>query len=70
MMKDDDLRRNEWRFGRVVETTVDRDGLVRRVKICLGDRRLGKKGERLNKQSVLECLIQKLVLLLESDQSC
>ena len=67
MMKNDDLPRNEWRLGRVSETTVDRDGLVRRVKICLGDRKLGKKGERLTKQSVLERPVQKLVLLLDSD---
>ncbi|CAJ1066524.1 uncharacterized protein LOC115541003 [Xyrichtys novacula] len=43
MMKDDDLPRNEWRLGKVLETVVDRDGLVRRVKICLGDGRLGRE---------------------------
>lgn len=67
MMRDDDLPRNEWRLARVAETTVDRDGLVRRVKLCLGDRKLGKKGERLTKPPVLERPVQKLVLLLESD---
>ncbi|XP_026015330.1 uncharacterized protein LOC113016608 [Astatotilapia calliptera] len=67
IMKDEDLPRNEWRLGRVVETTMDRDGLVRRVKLCLGDRKLGKNGERLTKRSVLERPVQKLVLLLEGD---
>lgn len=38
----------------MVETSVDKDGLVRRVKICLGDRKLNKMGKRLNKPSVVE----------------
>ncbi|XP_038165126.1 uncharacterized protein LOC119799356 [Cyprinodon tularosa] len=67
LMKDDDFPRNDWKLCRVIETTVDRDGLVRRVKICLGDRKLGKKGERLTKQSVLERPVQKLVLLLDNE---
>lgn len=66
MERDDGLPRNEWRLGRVTETTIDQDGLVRRVKICLGNQKLGKKGERLSKQSVVERPVQKLVLLLET----
>lgn len=38
-----------------------------RVKICLGDRKLCKKGERLHKMSEVERPVQKLVLLLEAD---
>lgn len=68
MVQDDGLPRNEWRLGRVVDTTTDRDGLVRRVKINLGDRKLGKKGERLCKPSVLERSVQRLVLLLEAGE--
>lgn len=67
MMKGDEAHRNEWRLARVTGTTTDKDGLVRRVKICLGDRKLGKNGERLHKISVVERPIQKLVLLLEAD---
>uniref|UniRef100_A0A1A8V575 DUF5641 domain-containing protein n=1 Tax=Nothobranchius furzeri TaxID=105023 RepID=A0A1A8V575_NOTFU len=67
MMKDEGLPRNEWRLARVVQATKNRDGLVRRVKICLGDNKLGKNGERLTKQSVLERPVQKLVLLLHGD---
>ncbi|KAJ8369493.1 hypothetical protein SKAU_G00095210 [Synaphobranchus kaupii] len=66
MVRDDNLPRNEWRFGRVSETTADKDGLVRRVQVCLGDRKLGKKGERVHKLSVIERPVQKLVLLLET----
>ncbi len=61
------MHRNEWRLGRVSETTTDKDGLVRRVKIQLGDSKLGKKGERLHKVSEVERPVQKLVLLLETN---
>lgn len=66
-MKGEDVHRNEWRLGRVSETTIDKDGLVRRVKIQLGDSKLGKKGERLHKVSEVERPVQKLVLLLETN---
>lgn len=66
MEKADDLPRNEWRLARVMETTADKDGLVRRDKICLGDRNLGKDGRRLCKMSVIERPVQKLILLLEA----
>lgn len=64
--KSDDLPRNEWRLAEVIKTVVDKDGLVRRVKIRFGDRNLGKDGKRLNKPSVVERPVQKLVLLLEA----
>lgn len=66
MEKADGLPRNEWRLSRVTETTTDKDGLVRRVKVCLGDRNLEKDGRRLNKLSVIERPVQKLILLLET----
>ncbi|KAL7859454.1 hypothetical protein SRHO_G00146010 [Serrasalmus rhombeus] len=40
MLRDDNLPRYEWRLGRVSETTPDKDGLVRRVRVQLGDRHL------------------------------
>ncbi len=61
------MHRNEWRLGRVSETTTDKDGRVRRVKIQLGDSKLSKKGERLHKVSEVERPVQKLVLLLETN---
>ncbi|KAL7863273.1 hypothetical protein SRHO_G00122570 [Serrasalmus rhombeus] len=66
MLRDDNLPRYEWRLGRVSETTPDKDGLIRRVRVQLGDRHLGKKGERLSKLSVVERPVQKLILLLET----
>lgn len=67
MLKGEDVHWSEWRFSRVSETTIDKDGLVRRVRVCLGDRKLGKKGERLHKMSEVERPVQKLLLLLETD---
>lgn len=67
MVKDEDLPRNEWRLGQVLETNANKDGLVRKVKIRLGDRNLNQKGERVCKPSVVERPIQKLVLLMENE---
>ena len=60
-----DLPRNEWHLARVVETTVDKDGLTRRVRIRVSDKQLDSQGRRVSKTSILERPIQKLVLLLE-----
>lgn len=64
--RSDDLPRNEWRLGRVTEATVSKDGLVRKVKLCVGDRNLSSKSERCNKVTVIERPVQKLVSLLEA----
>ena len=56
--------RNEWPLGKIMETTPDKDGLVRSVRIKLGVKSSEK--ERNNSQSsVIERPIQKVVLLLE-----
>lgn len=39
------LPRREWRLGRIIETVLSLDGLVRNAKVALGDKRLNKKGE-------------------------
>lgn len=63
---DERLPRGKWRLARVLETVSGLDGLVRRGKISVGDKRLNKKGERSGKLSILERPVQKLVLLLET----
>lgn len=63
---DELLPRGEWRLGRVIAIVDGKDGLVRRVKITLGDKKLNSKGQRSNKPSVLERPVHKLVLVLES----
>ena len=61
IVKEEFLPRNQWHIGRVIETTADNDGLVRRVKVSLGKQDLSSK------PSIIERPIQKLVLLLESE---
>lgn len=67
IVKDSDLPRHTWPLGRVVETTIDLDALVRRVKVHLGKRNFAKKRECFAKPSVIESPVKKLVLLLEAD---
>lgn len=66
MDKDETLQRSVWKLGRVSETITDKDGLVRKVKMVYGDRELNKEGERLNKVSIVERPVHKLVVLLEA----
>lgn len=64
---DETVPRNEWRLGRIIGTVSSPDGLVRKVTIALGDKKLNKKGERINKVSIVERPAQKLVLLFEAE---
>lgn len=64
--KSDEQPRNEWRLGRVIEAAVERDWLVRKVRLRMGDRSLSNEGRRCNKVVVVERPVQKVVLLLES----
>lgn len=57
--------RGERRLARVLETVSGKDGLVRRVKISFGDRRLNNNGQRSNKLASVERPVQKLILILE-----
>ncbi|KAL6490035.1 hypothetical protein MHYP_G00003800 [Metynnis hypsauchen] len=66
MDMEETLPRSQWRLGRVSETVTDSDGLVRRAKILLGEKRLNEKGECASKLSLVERPVQKLVVLLET----
>ena len=66
ILQEDDAIRCQWRFAKVIETIHDDDGLVRRVKIQMGDPDLSKQGKRLGKLSILERPIHKLVVLVEN----
>ncbi|XP_024117236.1 uncharacterized protein LOC112138823 [Oryzias melastigma] len=59
IIKDNNLPRNQWQLGRVIETVKDSDGLVRRVKLQLG------KCVNDSKPTVIERPVHKLVVLLE-----
>jgi len=67
IIKEDTLPRNQWQLGRVVETTEGSDGLVRRVKVQIGERKVTQKQNPRCKPSIIERPIQKLVLLLENN---
>lgn len=66
IVKDENIPRNEWTLGRVVDVHKGDDGLVRKVSLQVGDKKLGKRGERLHKPSIIQRPIQKLVVLVES----
>ena len=63
ILRDEDLVRATWGLVRVVETILDADGLVRRVKLLPGDARLGADGRHISEPIVLEHPIHKLVIL-------
>ncbi|CAI5682991.1 unnamed protein product [Oreochromis niloticus] len=67
IVKEEGIPRSEWKLGRVLDVCKDEDGLVRKARIQLGNRKLSKEGERLNKPSTLERPIHKLVVLIESN---
>lgn len=68
IVKEEGLPKNEWKLGRVPEITFSADGLVRKVKVLLGDSKLNAKLERVNKQPIVERPVQKLVLLLKGNK--
>lgn len=65
LVKEEEMHRNDWRLGRIKEIIFSGDGLVRRAKVILGDSKLSVEGKRINKPSIIERPVQKLVLLLE-----
>ncbi|KAK6169143.1 hypothetical protein SNE40_020252 [Patella caerulea] len=67
MIVDDNMSRNQWQLGRVVEVYPDKDNRVRKVKLLIGDKYLNNNGKRVNQTSYLERPVQKLVLLIEAE---
>ena len=61
LVKDEDVRRNQWPMAKVVDVYPSSDGMVRSVKVRMGT----KDGN--SKVSLLDRPITKLVLLLESE---
>jgi hypothetical protein len=68
LLKDEVTVRNRWKTGRVEEAHQDDDGLVRNVKVTVGDPELDKNGRRVRQQSLLVRPVQKLILLLKSER--
>ena len=63
-LPDEDIR-GLWRVGRIVDVHADNDGLVRKVKIRIGDRHLDEHGRRIHSAAILERPIHGLVHLME-----
>ena len=65
IIKEEDVPRNEWKLAMVVEAPEDDDGLLRKVTVQVGERKLGKKGEQ---PSIVQRPIQKLEVLVKSSE--
>jgi len=66
ILNEEDKPRSNWRLARVVETLSNNDdGLVRQVKLLVGDPHLSDKGERVTKPAFLIRPVHKLVLLVD-----
>ena len=68
IIRDENLPRNQWLLAIVAELMPSKDGLIRKVKVRVGDPMLNQKGIRTKTPTILERPIHKLVLLLEGDQ--
>ena len=68
IVTDEEAPRNRWSLGRVINTEKDEDGLVRKVKVALGDRRITKQGRREKPLTELERPIHKLIYLTRSER--
>ncbi|XP_067023705.1 uncharacterized protein [Acropora muricata] len=68
IVKDDDIPRNRWKMGRVIEAIPDQDGLVRKVMLDIASPSLTLEGKRNQPLSPLERPVHKLVLLMSEDQ--
>ena len=67
IIKEENLPRNLWPLAKVVETTVDKDLKVRKVRLLLADPHLDKHGKRVNLPRYLERPIHKLVVLVKNN---
>lgn len=68
LLKEDNLPRNHWRLGRIVDVYVDDDGLVRKVKVALAVSDLNSVGKRNGPVTYLERPVHKLILLQETEE--
>ncbi|CAH2277111.1 Hypothetical predicted protein [Pelobates cultripes] len=66
VIKEDMSPRCQWQLGHMIKTTIEKDGIVCRIKVLVDDRRLQDKKDHLLKPPIIEHPIQKLVVLIES----
>ena len=58
-----------WQIARVDEAYCDTDGYVRKARLAVGDGTLDDRGRRVKHISYLKRPVQKLVLLVPSDEN-
>ena len=66
IVKDVNTYRGDWSLARVRQLIKSSDGLVRRVKLTIGNSNLDNNGTRQTKLTILERPVHKLVLLVEN----
>lgn len=67
ILKDESLPRNNWQLARVVQVYPSEDGLVRKVKVAVGNSSLDETGKAKKPTTYLDRPVQKLILLVPSD---
>ena len=60
------IGKNNWPLCRVAEANASSEGLIRTVRLQMGDPNLTKIGMRKNKTTYLERPIHKIVVLVEN----
>ena len=68
IVKDEGLPWNQWHLAPVVETYLSDDALVRNVKLLVADSSLDRCGKRSKPPVYLNRPVQKLVLLVQSNE--
>lgn len=68
MVKDVNVSRNAWQLGLVATVYPSKDGQVRKVQVALADGCLDKEGRRSGPVRYLERPVQKLVLLMVTEE--
>ena len=69
ILTEDNVPSNKWKLARVEETFPCVDGMVRKVKLAIGDTELDRKGKRVHPQTYLERPVHKLILLMENPEN-
>ena len=69
LVLDENIPRSQWKVAQVTEVFPSGDGLVRKVKVQVGDPSISDSGKRTKALSFLERPVQKLVLLLEAENN-
>lgn len=64
VLVESEVPRSEWQMARVEDTFPSQDGLVRKVKLLIGSRKLDRSGKNLSERSYLIRPVHKLIPLL------